>query len=96
MLIWPEIRIFIKTLRNTKMAEPDSFSVQSIFFSQIRALLPAQTKLVDEVAELLSVSYDSAYRRIRGETPLGFAELGKLSRHYNISVDLSKVALVWE
>lgn len=87
MLLLPEMRIFIQTLKNTVMAEPDPTSVQSIFFSQIRALLPAQTNLVDEVAELLSVSYDSAYRRIRGETPLGFTELGKLSRHYNISVD---------
>lgn len=43
--------------------------------------------LVDEVAEVLGISTDSAYRRIRGEKPLLFEELQKLAGHYRLSLD---------
>jgi hypothetical protein len=43
--------------------------------------------MVDEVAELLSISNDSAYRRIRGEKAIAFEELQVLCSHYNISLD---------
>jgi len=43
--------------------------------------------LVDELSDLLSISKDSAYRRIRGETSLTFSEIAKLSKHFEISVD---------
>lgn len=43
--------------------------------------------MVDEIADLLEVSVDSAYRRIRGETALTFDELAILSKRFNISVD---------
>lgn len=67
--------------------EPDKLSVQSEFFNQIRAHLPSHITLVDAVADFLNISNDSAYRRIRGETLLSFDEIGKLSRHFRISVD---------
>ncbi len=67
--------------------EPDKLYVQSEFFNQIRAGLPAHINLVDAVADFLNISNDSAYRRIRGETPVSFDEIGKLSRHFKISVD---------
>ena len=43
--------------------------------------------MVDEIADLLHISNDSAYRRIRGETSLTFDEIGLLSSKYGISVD---------
>ncbi|MCP4311509.1 MAG: hypothetical protein GY790_09635 [Bacteroidetes bacterium] len=43
--------------------------------------------LVDEVSDILEISNDSAYRRIRGEKPLSLHEVQKLSQHYNFSVD---------
>lgn len=43
--------------------------------------------MVDEVAELLKISYDSAYRRIRGQKVLSLGELQILSSHFNISLD---------
>lgn len=39
------------------------------------------------MAELLGMSTDSAYRRIRGETSLTFDELGKISSKFGISLD---------
>lgn len=69
------------------MDELDRVSIQSEFFNQIRANLPSHIALVDEVADFLKISTDSAYRRIRGDTPISFEEIGKLSRHFKVSVD---------
>lgn len=43
--------------------------------------------MVDEVAELLEISTDSAYRRIRGETGMTFDEIAILATKFEISVD---------
>ena len=53
----------------------------------IRDQLPAHVSLVDEIADLLEISTDSAYRRIRGEKPLSLHELQILAGTYQISVD---------
>lgn len=62
-------------------------AVQQLFFQQIKASLPPHLSLVDEVAEILNISNDSAYRRIRGEKGISFDEIQKLSVHYKISLD---------
>jgi hypothetical protein len=61
--------------------------VQQAFFNQIRNVLPQHLSIVDEVANLLDISNDSVYRRMRGEKPLAFEEIQKLSIHFNISLD---------
>jgi hypothetical protein len=61
--------------------------VQQIFFQHIKANLAAHLSLVDEVADILSISNDSAYRRIRGEKPLSFEEIKTLCSHYRVSLD---------
>jgi hypothetical protein len=43
--------------------------------------------MVDEVADLLNISNDSAYRRIRGEKPIALEEMQKLATHFKISLD---------
>lgn len=65
---------------------PDS-NIQSVFFDRIRKTIPSNVSLVDELAEILDVSRDSAYRRMRGETVLSLDEVKKLSLHFRISVD---------
>ena len=62
-------------------------NIQQALFAQIKAKIPANLSFVHEVAELLGISYDSAYRRIRGEKDLSLEELFKLAVHFNISVD---------
>ncbi|HEY4206657.1 MAG TPA: helix-turn-helix domain-containing protein [Puia sp.] len=62
-------------------------NVQVSFFQHIKALLPPHLSLVDEIAELLNLSNDSAYRRLRGEKPLSFDELQKICGHFKISLD---------
>lgn len=41
----------------------------------------------NELAELLGVNPDAAYRRIRGTTPLTYPELQKVCEHYKVSFD---------
>lgn len=65
----------------------ESSDMQQLFFQHLKGKLPGHVSLVDEIADLLNISNDSAYRRIRGEKPIGFDELQKLSIHYKISVD---------
>ncbi|HTS43242.1 MAG TPA: hypothetical protein VMH01_02525 [Puia sp.] len=62
-------------------------TVQQLFFQHIRNNLPPHLSFVDEIAELLNISNDSAYRRIRAEKPISFEEIQKLSAHYKISLD---------
>lgn len=64
-----------------------SKSIQSTFLELIKKKLPANISLADALADVLNVSRDSAYRRIRGETILSMDEVNTLSSHYHLSVD---------
>lgn len=57
------------------------------FIQRIKESIPKEFSLVDELADLLEVSTDSAYRRIRGETDLSLDELAKICSKYKISFD---------
>ena len=65
----------------------DIQTIQGLFMQQIKDRLTPGTPLVDELAELLNVSNDSAYRRIRGETQLALDEVELLAAKYGISID---------
>ncbi|HEX6429488.1 MAG TPA: hypothetical protein VF008_17470 [Niastella sp.] len=62
-------------------------NVQILFFQHLKSSLPAHMSMVDNVADLLQISTDSAYRRIRGEKPISFDELKRLCTHYKVSLD---------
>lgn len=62
-------------------------NIQSAFFEEIKGKLDNSTSLVEEVAELLNVSTDSAYRRLRNKTYLTFQETAILANQFNISLD---------
>ncbi|WP_111669565.1 hypothetical protein [Algoriphagus litoralis] len=64
-----------------------SSSIQALFFNSLKSTIPSYSSLVDEVAETLNVSLDSAYRRIRGEKLLDFEELRILCQRFNVSLD---------
>lgn len=66
----------------------DQFAnIQRTLFEKIKERISPNLTLVHEVSEILGQSYDSAYRRIRGDQFLTFDELLQLSSHYRISVD---------
>lgn len=62
-------------------------NIQTSLLEQIRSRLPEHITLADELAELLNISRDSAYRRIRGETVLSLDEAKKLYDRYGVSID---------
>jgi transcriptional regulator with XRE-family HTH domain len=62
-------------------------SIQSTFLDQVRKRLPSNMSFVDELAEVLNVSRDSAYRRMRGETVLSLDEVRKICNHFKVSLD---------
>jgi len=61
--------------------------IQKLFFDSIQQRLPGHISLVHEVADVLSISYDSAYRRLRGSKKLTIDELKTLCNNYRISLD---------
>lgn len=65
----------------------ESNNSQIRFFQHIKSILPANASFVDEIAELLDISNDSAYRRIRADKPISFEELQKLCVKYKVSLD---------
>lgn len=60
---------------------------QQLFFKLIKDRLPVHLVLVDKIAELLNMSTDSAYRRIRGEKIMSLDEVVTLAEHFGVSLD---------
>jgi hypothetical protein len=66
---------------------PTVDSIQTTFLEEVKKRLPPNRSFVDELADILSISKDSAYRRIRGETVLSLDEAKKLCDHSGVSID---------
>ncbi len=62
-------------------------TIQNEFLNRLKSIIPANHSLVDELASLLEVSNDSAYRRIRGETALTIDEVSRICSHYRMTFD---------
>ena len=65
---------------------PD-YKSQEFLFQRIKELIPPHESLVDTLAQILHISSDSAYRRIRGETPVVLDEAKELCTHFKLSLD---------
>jgi hypothetical protein len=66
------------------MEKPDQ---QVHFFQYLKNRNPQHLSFVDEISQILHISEDSAYRRIRGDKLLAFAEIRSLCIHYKVSLD---------
>jgi len=64
-----------------------NYDLQTSILDEIKSSLHPSISLADELADCLSVSKDSAYRRIRGETLFDIGDLEKLTKKYNLSLD---------
>ncbi len=69
----------VKTLKSLPM--------QSAFLQKLKEVLPPNLALAEEIADLLGISTDSAYRRIRCETDLSIDEVHKITKKYKLSLD---------
>ena len=65
----------------------ETTELQQQLFSHLRENLPPHLSMVDELCELLELSPDSVYRRIRGEKPITLNELKRICSHYHLSID---------
>jgi len=61
--------------------------IQERLFEIIKSRLAPNISFVHDLSELLGMSYDSAYRRIRGQKDITLEELKLICTHYNISMD---------
>ena len=64
-----------------------AFEMQEVFIKRLKQIAPANVSLVDDLADILKISNDSAYRRLRCETELSLDETYKICKHYRISAD---------
>ncbi len=62
-------------------------NLQELLLARVKDRISDHLKLADELADLLDISTDSAYRRLRGETALSIEEVGAICRNYQISFD---------
>lgn len=65
----------------------ESTELQQQFFQHLKTRIPPHVSLVDEMADLLGLSNDSAYRRIRGVKQISLAEVQVICKHYQVSLD---------
>jgi hypothetical protein len=61
--------------------------IQLKFVQRLKERLPGHSLLADEISDLLNISKDGAYRRIRGETTFSMDEAALLSMKFNIQGD---------
>lgn len=62
--------------------------IQVKFFENLKLSVPKNVSLANDIAEVLGISHDGAYRRMRGESVLSMDELVKLCNYYKISSDI--------
>ncbi len=60
----------------------------NLFFEKIKKNCDKNISFIDEVAAVLDINYDAAYRRINNKTTLSFKDAIKLANHFNISLDI--------
>ena len=72
-----------KSLKESK----HSLNTQQHFIDRFKQILTPGVGAAEELADILKVSIDSAYRRIRGETELTLEEVYKITKKYALSVD---------
>jgi len=60
---------------------------QLLFLKHIEDIIPPSSSLVNELSDVLEISIDSSYRRMRGETSITIDEIIKLCNHFRISFD---------
>ncbi len=65
----------------------ETSELQQQLFGYLKEHIPPHISLVDELCDLLDLSHDSVYRRIRGEKPITLTELKRICEHYHLSID---------
>ena len=62
-------------------------TLENSFFSKLKENCNKNISFIDEVAGILDINYDAAYRRIKNKTTLSLSDAIKLANHFNVSLD---------
>lgn len=62
-------------------------TLNDVIISIIRSHIPKNASLAHILTELLDLSKESVYRRLRGKIPFSFTEVVEISRHFGFSVE---------
>ncbi len=65
----------------------DTYEFQAKFVAQLKATIPVNLSLAEELADLLNVSTDSIYRRLRCQSAFSFDEVAVITKKFGISLD---------
>ena len=61
--------------------------MQEKFIDYLKSKSNDKTSFIEEIASVLDIGYDAAYRRINNKTNLSLEESVKLAKHYKISLN---------
>ena len=64
--------------------------MQEQFISKIKSILNKNQSVTEEIAAVLDISYDAAYRRVTGKTSISLEESVILSKHFKISLNKTR------
>src|SRR5690349_20559941 len=64
-----------------------STHLQAEFFTKLKSYIPPHVSLVEELVDLLHLSHDSVYRRLRGEKFITLEEVKLICDHFQVSLD---------
>lgn len=70
------------------MTDTTKNPIQVRFFDRLKQSMNPGVSIAADLSELLEISQDGVYRRLRGETVLSMDELVKVCNHYKISPDM--------
>lgn len=62
-------------------------------FKLIKVKLPKNVSFIEEISDVLNISYDASYRRVKGKTVLSLKEGVLLSNYYNINLNDVSVSI---
>ncbi|WP_439129852.1 hypothetical protein [Polaribacter sp.] len=60
---------------------------EELLFTIVKDKLPKNVSLINEIADILNLNYDAAYRRIKGKTTLSLKEAFIIADHYNLNLN---------
>lgn len=60
---------------------------EEILYNFIKSKLPKNVSFINVIADVLDISYDSAYRRVKGSTILSMKEALQLSNHFKFNLN---------
>ncbi len=68
----------------------DKQHIQSQFIETLRKSIPSNVNLADEIAQVLNISSDSSYRRLRCETEFSLTETLVLCNYFDVPIESLK------